>query len=117
MDNPRKFAGYDRHCWGITASDGPGPDTIKVNGIERQFFDYLGRGVPYGPDDGTITPWAVVASLPFASEIVLPSIDYYINQVKLTAHNPYGFKATFNPNPPGQIQQSLWMGVALALRA
>jgi hypothetical protein len=46
IDNPLKFAGYDRHCWGITASDGPGPDTIKVNGIERQFFGYLGRGVP-----------------------------------------------------------------------
>ena len=52
LDNPLKFAGYGRHCWGITASDGPGPDTIKVSGIERQFFDYLGRGVPYGPDDG-----------------------------------------------------------------
>ena len=54
---------------GKTASDGPGPDTIKVSGIERQFFDYLGRGVPYGPDDGTIAPWAVVTSLPFAPEI------------------------------------------------
>jgi len=32
----------------------PGPDTIKVNGIERQFFNYIGRAVPYGPDDGTI---------------------------------------------------------------
>ena len=100
MDNPLKFAGYGRYCWGITASDGPGPDTIKVNGIERQFFDYLGRGVPYGPDDGTIAPWAVVASLPFAPEIVLPAIDYYINQVKLTESNPYGFKATFNPTYP-----------------
>ena len=42
MDNPLKFAGYGRHCWGITASDGPGPDTIKVNGIERQFFELPG---------------------------------------------------------------------------
>ena len=102
IDNPLRFAGYDHHCWGITASDGPGPDTIKVNGIERQFFGYLGRGVPYGPDDGTTAPWAVVASLPFAPEIVLPAIDYYINQVKLTAHTPYGFKATFNPTHPGK---------------
>ena len=53
IDNPLRFAGYGRPCWGITASDGPGPDTIKLNGIERQFFGYLGRGVPYGPDDGT----------------------------------------------------------------
>ena len=100
INNPLNFAGYCRYCWGITASDGPGPETIKVNGIERQFFDYLGRGVPYGPDDGTIAPWAVVASLPFAPEIVLPAIDYFINQVKLTKSNDYGFKATFNPTYP-----------------
>jgi len=100
MDNPFKFAGYGRNCWGITASDGPGPRTIKVSGIKRRFFDYLGRGVPYGPDDGTIAPWAVVSSLPFAPEIVLPAIDYYINQVKLTELNSYGFKATFNPTFP-----------------
>jgi hypothetical protein len=100
IENPFKFEGYGEWCWGITASDGPGPSTIKVNGIERKFFDYLGRGVPYGPDDGTLAPWAVVTSLPFAPEIVLPAIDYYINQVKLTEANPYGFKATFNPTYP-----------------
>ena len=65
IDDPLKFKGYEKCCWGITASDGPGPDTIKVDGIERQFFGNLARGVPYGPDDGTIAPWAVVASLPF----------------------------------------------------
>jgi hypothetical protein len=100
IDNPLKFAGYGRECWGITASDGPGPDTIKIDGIERRFFDYVGRGAPYGPDDGTIAPWAVVASLPFAPEIVLPAIDYCIHEVKLTTANQYGFKATFNPTHP-----------------
>ncbi|MEO8347017.1 MAG: glucoamylase family protein [Betaproteobacteria bacterium] len=98
--NPLKFAGYSPDCWGITASDGPGPDTIKVQGIERRFFDYVGRGVPYGPDDGTIAPWAVVTSLPFAPEIVLPAIDYLVHEVDLKAGNPYGFKATFNPTYP-----------------
>jgi hypothetical protein len=100
IDNPLEFAGYGKDCWGITASDGPGPDTIKLNGIERRFFDYLGRGVPYGPDDGTVAPWAVVASLPFAPEIVLPAIDYLVHQVDLKMGNPYGFKATFNPTYP-----------------
>jgi len=56
-----------------------------MDGIERQFFDYLGRGVPDGPDDGTIAPWAVMTSLPFAPEFVLPTIDYYINQIRLGA--------------------------------
>ncbi|MDP2031442.1 MAG: glucoamylase family protein [Thiobacillus sp.] len=100
IDNPHKFAHYAGHCWGLTASEGPGPATLNVAGIERQFFGYLARGVPYGPDDGTIAPWVVAASLPFAPEIVLPVLDYCIHDVKLTASNRYGFKASFNPTYP-----------------
>lgn len=103
IENPLKFAGYGRNCWGITAGDGPGPATIKVNGIVRQFFDYEGRGVPYGPDDGTIAPWAVVASLPFAPEIVLPALDHYIHRAKLAEHNSYGFRASFNLTFPQKV--------------
>jgi len=102
IDNPRNFESYGSCCWGITASEGPGPCTVKVRGVERQFFDYLARGVPYGPDDGTLAPWAVVASLPFAPEIVLPTLDYCIHQAKLTQYNSYGFKASFNPSHPGE---------------
>lgn len=46
---------------------------MKVNGKQRTFYDYVARGVPFGPDDGTVAPWAAVASLPFAPEIVLPA--------------------------------------------
>jgi hypothetical protein len=46
VDNPLKFASYGRNCWGITASDGPGPDEIKINGIERQFFGVLSASLP-----------------------------------------------------------------------
>ena len=100
IENPLGFADYGRGCWGLSASEGPGPDTISVAGVERQFFDYVGRGVPYGPDDGTIAPWAVAASLPFAPEIVMPMLDYCIHDRKLTESNPYGFKASFNPSYP-----------------
>ena len=100
IENPLKFSGYGEDCWGITASDGPGPRTVKVAGIERPFFGYVARGVPYGPDDGTVAPWAVVASLPFAPEIVLPTIDHLVHHLKLKVGNPYGFKATFNPTYP-----------------
>ena len=102
INNPLKFKDYGPHCWGITASEGPGPETIKIDGIERQFFDYVGRGVPYGPDDGTLAPWALVASLPFAPEIVLPAIHHCIHQAKMTKFNSYGFKASFNPTHPGK---------------
>ena len=97
--NPGKWKHYGEYCWGITASDGPGPKTLRVDGVKRSFFDYIARGVPYGPDDGTVAPWAVMASLPFAPEIVLPTIRR-LNELRLREKNPYGFKATFNPTFP-----------------
>ncbi len=99
--NRLEFEGYSEKCWGITASDGPGHETRRIRGIERRFYDYVARGVPYGPDDGTLAPWAVVASLPFAPEIVLPAIKYF-DHLQLRAKNPYGYKATFNPTYPGK---------------
>lgn len=101
IDNPLGHQDYGTCCWGITASEGPGPDTIKLNGKNHQFFDYVGRGVPYGPDDGTLAPWALVASLPFAPEIVIPALSHCIHQAKMTQFNSYGFKASFNPSHPG----------------
>lgn len=109
IDNPHGFTGYSHCCWGITASDGPGPATFTVNNIEHQFFDYTGRGVPYGPDDGTIAPWVVIASLPFAPEIVLPVLDHCIYTLKLKEGYQYGFRASFNQTYPGKAGWvSLW---------
>jgi hypothetical protein len=97
--NPRGFAHYGELCWGLTASDGPGEVTCDVNGVERRFFDYLAREVPDGPDDGTIAPWAVIASLPFAPEIVLPTVADFTRWQVGEAHQ-YGFKAAFNSTFP-----------------
>jgi len=94
--NPRGFKGYGEYIWGLTASDGPGPASKKVGGRLRRFYDYSARGIPNGPDDGTLAPWAVVASLPFAPEIVLPSIQYFDDTFpEMTSK--YGFKCSFNP--------------------
>jgi hypothetical protein len=75
-----------------------------VNGIERQFYDYHARGAPYGPDDGTIAPWVVGASLPFAPEVVIPTVRK-MAKLDLGAKKRYGFKRSFNetyevPNSP-----------------
>ena len=93
--NPRQFAGYGEYCWGITASDGPGSEKRWVNGVEREFYGYHARGAPYGPDDGTLSPWVVVGSLPFAPEIVIPTIGA-MARLDLGATDRYGFKASFN---------------------
>ena len=97
--NPKKFKCYGEFCWGITASEGPGPVMLVVDGIERRFLDYVARSIPRGPDDGTLAPWAVVASLPFAPEIVLPTLRH-IDDLGVGKASPYGFEATFNPTFP-----------------
>ena len=105
--NPKNYSGYGEFCWGITASDGPGPDARTIGGIERRFFDYVARGIPDGPDDGTIAPWAVVASLPFAPEIVLPTICY-LNEAYPQTMSKYGLRCSFNPTfgDPSQDKQA-----------
>ena len=96
MRNPKKYVGYDRFSWGITASDGPGPAVREVKGKKVRFHDYIARSIPYGPDDGTLAPWAVAASLPFAPEVVLPSLKR-INRDYPDMTNKYGFKCSYNP--------------------
>lgn len=93
--NVRGFRGYHENCWGITASDGPGARSAQVDGVRRRFWGYRARGVPFGPDDGTISPWATVASLPFAPEIVLPALRHF-HDLGLRNDRRYGFTASFN---------------------
>lgn len=94
--NPLGLASMGELSWGATASDGPGPATKTIDGVERVFYDYVARGVPDGPHDGTLAPWAVVASLPFAPEIVIPTLLNF-RQLQIEIANPYGFKASLNP--------------------
>lgn len=95
IQNPLEFTGYGVSFWGLTASDGPGDITRKVNGFERTFFDYVARGAPNGPDDGTIAPWAVFTSLPFAPEIVLPTVQH-LQDVYPQSVGEYCFRCSIN---------------------
>ena len=78
--NPLEFAGYDENCWGLTACDGPGNALPDVADAPRRPFGYAARGVPYGPDDGTLSCAAVLASLPFAPEIALAAVRNMIGR-------------------------------------
>ena len=106
--NPRQCRDYGELVWGITASNGPGPTTRRLRGVRRRFFGYAARGVPHGPDDGTLAPWAVVASLPFAPEIVLPTLQHCAK--KYHAENHYGLVCSINPTfsdgGPGWISEN-----------
>lgn len=98
IDNPHGWTGYDSLCWGVTACDGP-TDQYNKNG--KEFIGYAGRGSS-GPeynyyDDGTIAPYGPMSSLPFAPEIVLPTIRAMQERYGEKIWGKYGFYDSFNP--------------------
>lgn len=72
--NPRGFVGYGEDAWGLSAGDGPRAPRQRIAGRRQSFYGYAARGVPHGPDDGTLSGPSVLASLVFAPEIALPAI-------------------------------------------
>lgn len=63
--NPKGHAGYGASCWGLTASDDP--DGYVAHAPDN--------------DNGTISPTAALASLPYAPAEVMPVLRHF-----LTAH-------------------------------
>jgi len=72
--NPRGFVGYGQDRWGLSAGDGPSVAPQAVAGRRQAFYGYAARGVPWGPDDGTIAGSSTLASIVFAPEIALPAV-------------------------------------------
>jgi hypothetical protein len=82
--NPLGRVGYSATLWGLTASDDP---TVG----------YSAHGAPPPQNDnGTLTPTAPISSIPFAPEIVIPTIENLWNNYKGPLWGPYGFKDAFN---------------------
>lgn len=96
VDNPQHWLGYNTLNWGLTASDGPGFAIKTIDGREREFQGYAARGFPHALDDGTIAPTAAAASLPFAPELVLPTLKHWVND-RPELMGKYGFQDAFNP--------------------
>ncbi len=94
--NPSGFEGYARNFWGVTAGDGPGNQDLRRDGKDRRFFGYMSRGVPYGPDDGTIAPWAMLATLPFGARTALEGTRQLLRRYPQVC-NQQRFSSGFNP--------------------
>jgi hypothetical protein len=94
--NPYGFTAYSRDFWGVTAGDGPSNEEIRENDRDRRFFGYMSRGVPYGPDDGTIAPWAMLATLPFAADAALEGTRHLLDVYPQVCYQDR-FSSGFNP--------------------
>jgi len=94
--NPQGFAGYDESCWGLTACDGPSRPLPGLANARHRLFGYAARGVPYGPDDGTLAGWAALASLPFAPAMALSAARTMMRRYpEMLAADRYA--SSFNP--------------------
>ncbi|MGZ5444830.1 MAG: glucoamylase family protein [Thermoanaerobaculia bacterium] len=99
IDNPMKWRGYGADVWGLTACDGPFDGTLKIDGVERQFWTYSARGTaPHEVrDDGTIAPTAAVSSIAFTPEISIAAAKAMIATYGGHLYQKYGFLDSFNP--------------------
>jgi hypothetical protein len=96
--NPRRCRDYGATIWGITASDGPADVEIEDDGGRRRFRSYAARGIDLTGklDDCTLAPTAVVASLPFAPELVIPATLELHRRFGEHIYSKYGFLDAFN---------------------
>jgi hypothetical protein len=98
-ENPKGWNGYGEHVWGLTASSGPATVKKTIDGRTRQFRSYWGRGASaeHVRDDGTLSPAATAGSLPFAPEIIVPTLQTMHERYGEWIWGPYGFFDAFNP--------------------
>lgn len=91
----RPFANYSSLEFGITACDGPG---ATINGVTYTGYD--GRGAPPGrpvtTDDGTLSPTALMGSVPFAPEACVPALRHLYDTYGASIWSDYGYCDAFN---------------------
>lgn len=91
IDNPKKYAGYSKDCWGLTASDGN-------NGYSA-----------HSPDNdlGVIAPTAALASMPYVPEQSMDALHFFYYKLGDLLWKEYGFVDAFNLSASWQDSQFL----------
>lgn len=96
-ENSNGYKTFSNLSWGLTACDYPG------EGGYNGFFGASPRGhqvtasTPQKErNDGTIALCGAIGSLPFAPDIVLPTMDYYYNTLDGKLFGGYGFVDSYN---------------------
>jgi hypothetical protein len=80
--NPKKFEGYGETCWGLTASDDP--------------WGYSAHAPDN--DNGTISPTAALASLPYAPTEVMTVLRHFLTRHRARLWRELGFVDAFCPS-------------------
>jgi hypothetical protein len=92
-----------------------GPSTLSIKGEKRRFFGYKARGAPEGPDDGSLAPWSVAASLPFAPRDCRAGSAIF-RDAEAAGKLPLWFQGHIQRNDCREIPSAAIMGFAVPLR-
>jgi hypothetical protein len=82
IENPQGHAGYSIESWGLTASDNP--------------FGYLAHEPGGSRDNGTVTPTAALASMPYTPRESMQALKHFYRDLGADLWGPMGFYDAFN---------------------
>jgi hypothetical protein len=80
--NPENHLGYSGDCWGLTASDDP--------------FGYLAHDIYPSNDNGTISPTAALASMPYTTANSVAALRHFYRNIGEKLWGDFGFSDAFN---------------------
>ena len=82
VENPKQFKGYNKDCWGLTAS-------YSVNG-------YAAHAPGETNDLGVISPTAAISSIVYTPDQSLDAIRYFYDHYGEKVWGPFGFYDAFS---------------------
>ncbi len=94
VDNPRGWKNFGTNCWGLTASDDPSGYTAHQ---------------PVLNDNGTISPTAALASMPYAPMEAMNALKYFYRVRGKDIFGLYGPYDAFNDDL-GWVKKA-WLGI------
>ena len=94
LANPKGWKNYGDKCWGLTASDDP--------------YGYTAHR-PVENDNGTISPTAALASMPYADAEALATLKYFYRERGNDLWGYYGPRDAFN-DQLGWVRNA-WLGI------
>lgn len=105
--NPRGHIGYQKEAWGISACEGP----INPGGRAKP---YRARGVPFGYDDGTLSPPAALASYCFEPDLAMTAAQHFAGSAP-TLRGPHGLHGGVHPGKGWTCQHAYGLDQGMLL--
>ncbi len=95
LDARGEFQSYSENSWGLSASLGPGG------------YRAYGAKPGEGTHDGTIAPYAAIASIVFTPKESIQAIQFFYNNYQENLYGYFGFKDAFNKDKNWWAQEYL----------